>query len=155
MLVERGAYPVKVEEIRELPSVVDRLAAAGPSKVRGPHCWFCGKIEAWFLCDCPEARDAQQGKRAKPRFDAKLGAMILDEEIIERNLAWGFGRRYVAAAKPSVDKSVDSVDKFSRVDTSSVDKSTSVDSAVDKAAGQRAYKAENERQRRAKQKGQP
>lgn len=83
-----------VEEIRELEKVVERLAASGPSKVRAPHCWFCGKIEAWFLCDCPEAREAQSGKRTKPRFDAKLGAMILDEEIIQRNLDRGFGRRY-------------------------------------------------------------
>lgn len=81
--------------------VAARLAAQTPSNTRPAHCWFCGKIEAWFQCNCPEARDAQQGRRAKPRYDAKLDAMILDEEIIRRNLDWGVARRYVAA-KPAV-----------------------------------------------------
>ena len=132
-------------DIKELETVVLRLAARGPSGVRAPHCWFCGKIEPWFWCDCPEARAAQQGKRARPRFDDDRGVMILDEEIIRRNVDWGFARRCGPAqtvhAAPTVDNSVDSVDSLSGA-------------AVDKLAARRAYKAEHERQRRARQSAQ-
>lgn len=133
-------------DIRELPTVVERLAAMGPRGVRGPHCWFCGKIEAWFLCDCHEALAAQQGKRVRPVFDAKRGVMILDEEIVRRNLVWGFARRYIVHGVDSVDRCVD---KNGVPGASSVDSVDSAPVAVDKLAARRAYKAEHERQRRA------
>jgi hypothetical protein len=56
--------------------------------------------------------------------------MVLDDDIAARNEAWGYKRAPVHA-----------------VDKSSVD-----NDAVDKAAARRAYKAEHERLRRAKQK---
>jgi len=173
--VERG---VDLDDIRELPTVVARLEAMGPSKVRGPHCWFCGKIEAWFQCDCPEARAAQQPKHANPWYDVERDAMILDEEIIKRNLAWGFARRYIPAAPANtpakgvharhrvdstvdstVDNSVDSVDSVDSQKLSAAPTVDSVDSgggsvdSVDKTASRLARRAEYERQRRAKQSG--
>ncbi len=74
------------DEIRKIDKVVDRLAAAGPSGVSAPHCWFCGKIEAWFRCDCKDAQDARNGKRAKPRVVVKDGKtlVILDPEVMAR-----------------------------------------------------------------------
>lgn len=56
-----------IEDIRQLRTVVERLRAQGPSGVSAPHCWFCGKVEAWFRCDCKDAIQAQEGKRNKPR----------------------------------------------------------------------------------------
>lgn len=146
-----------IEEIRQIEKVADRLAALGPSGVRPSHCWFCGKIGAWFFCDCQEARDAQAGKRTKPRAVQRNGRwlMVLDEEIVKRNEGWGFARHYVAPS-PTVD-TVDT-SRGASVDSSvdnSVDTSDSVDSrvdTVDRSASRRAYKAEHERQRRAKQK---
>ncbi len=75
-----------LKEIKELPTVVERLQASGPSGVSAPHCWFCGKIEAWFRCDCKDAQDARDGKRAKPRVVVKDGKtlVILDPEVMAR-----------------------------------------------------------------------
>lgn len=154
-----------LEDIRKLDKVVDRLEAAGPSGISAPHCWFCGKIEAWFGCDCRDAQDAREDKRNKPRVIQGGGKMlvILDPEVMEREHNRR-RKRYVPS--PSVapvtpvrlTPSVDSVDS----------KMPSVDSAVstapikivhassdEKATARRAYKAEHERQRRAKAKDKP
>lgn len=164
-----------LQDIRQLPTVAERLKAMGPGQRRGPHCWFCGKVEAWFQCDCKEAVDAQQGRRPKPRFDAK---MILDEEIIERNLKWGVGRRYMAPAKPILlpgppqpreQKKAPSVNKpvHEAVHTAApvnADADVTVhapaetvhagDSAVhaDSGAARRAYRADWQRKKRAEEK---
>lgn len=137
-----------------------RIAAQKRSGIRPAHCWFCNKIEAWFLCDCPEAREAQSdqagknGKRTKPRFDAKLGSMVLDEDIIQRNLGWGYARRYVPAKRvtptvtpvtPSVDQSVTPADAAVTVGVTESSKATT--SAAER---QKRY-----RERRAKQKDTP
>lgn len=162
---------MELADIRELPSVVERLKAIGPSGVRGPHCWFCGKIETWFQCDCPEAREAQQGKRAKPRYDAKKRAMILDEDIIQRNLAWGYGRRYVAAKptdavhvprkpKPVNSEPVHAADSVNRTAEKSVHAPASVNTAVNRDTtepvhaeseddARKAYRREWQRKKRA------
>ena len=50
-------------------TVVERLAAAGPSKISAAHCWYCGKGGVpWFTCDCPKAIAAQ---KARDRGDRK------------------------------------------------------------------------------------
>ena len=89
------------EDIKELPTVVERLKAQGPSGIAPPHCWFCGKIEAWFKCDCQDAQDARAGKRNKPRWVEKDGKsyIILDPDVIAR--AHNQRRkRYEPPAKP-------------------------------------------------------
>ncbi len=76
-----------LDEIRQIEKVVDRLKAQGPSGVAPPHCWFCGKVEAWFKCDCQDAQDARAGKRNKPRWvERKDGTqiIILDPDVIAR-----------------------------------------------------------------------
>lgn len=77
---------MNIEELRKIDKVVDRLAAQGPSGISPPHCWFCGKIEAWFRCDCKDAQDAQAGKRNRPRVVERDGKMlvILDPEVMAR-----------------------------------------------------------------------
>ncbi len=137
-------------------TVVERLAARGPSGIRAPHCWFCGKVEAWFQCDCPEARDAQQGRRTKPRFDATLGAMILDEDIIERNLKWGYARRYVRAGSAERSKpqaiTVDSVNTTVNTAVNETAVNTVNETPVSTAkSDRRAYHREYMRKRREQQ----
>lgn len=92
-----------IEEIRKLDKVVDRLAAAGPSPVSAPHCWFCGSCWAWFQCSCQDAQDARDGKRNKPRVVERGGQMliILDPDIIERNKAWGRKRYEPPVTQPA------------------------------------------------------
>ena len=88
---------MEISEIRKMERVVDRLAAAGPSGIAPPHCWFCGKIEPWFMCDCKDAVAAQEGKRNKPRWVEKDGKphitwvesdgkmlIVLDPDVIAR-----------------------------------------------------------------------
>jgi hypothetical protein len=81
-------------------SVVERLAAAGPSNVRGPHCWYCGKVQAWWDCDCEDVKLIKAGKKDPPRVVWRDGKMlvVLDEETIRRNQALGF-KRYAPPAK--------------------------------------------------------
>ena len=150
-----------LNEIRQLPTVIARMAATGRSNIRGPHCWFCGKIEPWFTCDCKKAREAQKardlGKRdGYPRFNVRLNCIEnLDEETIRFNEGLGF-KRYVppeAIALP-----VHAVDT---VDTSAVDSEPEIVHAhetappnvdtVDTNAARRAYKAEHERMRRKRE----
>lgn len=94
-----------LDDIRQLDKVVDRLAAAGPSGVSAPHCWFCGKIEAWFKCDCKDAQDARDGKRNKPRVVVRDGhtLIILDPEVMEREHNRR-RKRYVPPADSSVNR---------------------------------------------------
>lgn len=125
-----------------LETVVERLAARGPNPIRPVHCWFCAKIEPWWTCDCKDARDARNGLRAKPRYDAKLGAMILDEDIIERNVAWGIARRMAAndpANKPDVSSETANAEPVSR---------ESANADGDRAEARRAYQRELMRKRR-------
>ena len=83
--------------------VADRIAkqTAGPNTA-SPHCWFCGKIEAWFRCDCADAIGAQQGKRNKPRWvRLKDGreVIVLDPDVIARE--HNQGRKRYDAKKPA------------------------------------------------------
>ena len=188
-----------LSDIRKLDKVVDRLKAAGPSGVAPPHCWFCGKIEAWFRCDCKDAIEAQQGKRNKPRWVEKGGKsyIILDPDVIAREHnqrrkryeppeasgkppvptvpgvqkgAAGIEpkRREVDHVKesawlaenvitPAVDTPVHAEPETAvGVDTSAPPSVDSVDNPpIDPRAARRAYKAEHERQRRARAKDQP
>ncbi len=75
------------DEDRELEArAAARIASQTPSNIAPPHCWFCGKLEAWFACDCRDARDAQAGKRAKPRvaFRDRKTLIVLDREVMDR-----------------------------------------------------------------------
>lgn len=87
---------MELSDISGLETVKERLAAAGPSGVSAPHCWFCGKVEAWFRCDCRDATAAREGKRAKPRVVERDGHMliILDPEVMARPHNQG-RKRYV------------------------------------------------------------
>jgi hypothetical protein len=118
----------------------DRIAAQKPSGIRAAHCWFCNKIEAWFQCDCPEARDAQQGKRAKPRFDAKRGVMVLDDDIVARNEAWGYKRTPVVGAVSTQP-----------VSTAPAGAVSSPPVSTDRDEARKAYQRDLMRKRRAKQ----
>jgi hypothetical protein len=153
---------VDITEVDLKALAAGRIAAQKPSGVRAAHCWFCNKIEAWFLCDCPEAREAQSGKRAKPYFDRKRGTMVLDEEIIKRNLAWGHGRRYEPPPNPvntqepteqAVNKSVNKKPAAVHAKPAIATPLVSVTvHTVDPDAARKAYRREWQRQRRAKQK---
>ena len=151
----------------EFNTVVERLAAAGPRQIMGPHCWFCGKVEAWFSCDCKKAREAQKdrdlGKReGYPRFNVRLNCIEnLDEETIRFNEGLGFKRlvppEIIALAVHAEPEAVDTVDTPAvDVEPESVHAnetaSLSVDTVHDTKAARKAYKAAHERQRRAKQK---
>ena len=66
--------------------VADRVAKQTGEQPSPAHCWFCGKVEAWFRCDCKDATDARAGKRNKPRWVEKdgKGYIILDPDVIAR-----------------------------------------------------------------------
>ena len=154
-----------LKEIRKIEKVVDRLAAIGPSGVSPPHCWFCGKVEAWLQCDCPGARDAQQGKRPKPRWDHRRNCIILDEALIAANEKLGYKRYRQAVHKPP--KPVHAPLGVDIVDTDPVHAELSPVHAVhdpvhaaqsepsNGGASRKAYKAAHERERRAKRKAGP
>ena len=146
-----------LDEIRKIEKVVDRLAASGPRKVRPPHCWFCGKLDAWFQCDCPDARDAQAGKRAKPRVGMRDGktVIVLEPEVMarEHNRVWA---RYEAPKPAPVHAGVGS----NPVNTDPVHAAvgnaavnTSVTEGVhapsDAEAARKAYRREWQRKKRA------
>lgn len=88
------------EKLQHQQLVADRLAAQGPSGISAPHCWFCGKIEAWFACDCPKAREAQKARdrgdhNGYPRWnDATNCIENLDAETIAFNEALGYKVRH-------------------------------------------------------------
>jgi hypothetical protein len=149
-----------LDEIRELPSVVERIAAGGPSKTSAPHCWFCGKLTAWFLCDCPDARNAQAQKRPRPYAKVlKSGqrVIVLDPEVRDRE----HNRRrprYVPPANKSatvdsgpatIGQNVDSSVDSDTVDSPLGREDGTVDS-VDSESTRRAKRAEYERLRRVR-----
>jgi hypothetical protein len=70
-----------------LETVVERLEARGPSGISPPQCWYCGRIEAWFRCDCLDVQAIRRGEKDPPRVVSRDGHMlvILDEETIARN----------------------------------------------------------------------
>ena len=101
-----------LSEIRKLDKVVDRLAAAGPSGISAPHCWFCGKVgSVWFAipvgvpggstCDCVKSQEAREGKRPQPKWNDKTGCIEnLDAETIALNVSLGYKVRTAASVPP-------------------------------------------------------
>jgi hypothetical protein len=126
-----------------LEKVVDRLAAAGPSNVSPARCWYCQRIQPWFLCDCPDVREIRVGRKAAPRvvFRGGHAIVILDEETIRKNEALG-RKRYVPVDNVDIAP-VAAVDirVVDNVDTATVDTS------------RKAYQAEWLRKKRAEAKG--
>ena len=91
-----------LDDIRQIETVVARLAAFGPSGISAPHCWFCGKVgSVWFTipvgipggstCDCAKSQEARAGKRDRPRWnDATKCIEGLDTETIALNVSLGY-----------------------------------------------------------------
>lgn len=46
------------EALRFKEQVANRLKGQR-NRVRGPHCWYCGKGKPWWECDCVKARAAK------------------------------------------------------------------------------------------------
>lgn len=139
-----------IEDIRQIEKVVDRLAAIGPSGVRPPHCWFCGKLDAWFLCDCRDARDAQAGKRAKPRVEMRAGktVIVLEPEVMarEHNRVWA---RYAPPANASPVSIKEPSVSTGPANAAPSDRPVS----TDRSEARKAYQRELMRKRRAVQSG--
>lgn len=75
---ERGSTP-----FRRWASTGDEVK--GQAR-RAPWCFYCGRVGAWFTCDCSEALEARNGKRVKPKFvkRGELNVMVLEPELLER-----------------------------------------------------------------------
>lgn len=142
-----------IEELRGFEKVKERLEAAGPSNIRGPHCWFCGKGEPWFTCDCKKAREAQKsrdlGKRdGYPRFNVKLNC-IENLETIRFNEELGF-KRYVQAPVHALTTSVHAGTPVNSVNTEDPEFDDEDKVKGDREAARKVYRAAWQRERRAK-----
>lgn len=69
---------------------------------RGPWCFYCGVIGAWFQCACREAVAARAGEIAKPRVVRRgaLTVIVLEREVMER--PWNRARLPEYEAPPIV-----------------------------------------------------
>ncbi len=150
-----------LSEIRELPTVVERLDARGPSGISAPHCWFCGKVgSVWFAvggpngnaaCDCVKAQEARAGKRPKPRWNPVTNCIEnLDAETIALNVALGY--KVYAPPAPVTPIAVKSVTRPHSVTPAASDSVTPND-PVTPPLSPAAERMRRMRQRRAKQRG--
>jgi len=100
----RGCVPQNNVGVRRDVGVA-RAPDRGFSVQGKTGCFYCGGSSPWFLCVCGEAKEAQEGKRPKPRVvvrevDGRRQTFIIVEpEVADR--AHVYKRYRVAAGMPS------------------------------------------------------
>ncbi len=83
----------------------DPYCRMDPSPAKTIACFYCGNGLPWFQCQCFRAREARDGKRAKPKFIAASQSpngrpiVILDEEALANG--WLKLPRYVTPVTKS------------------------------------------------------
>ncbi len=88
----------------------DPYCRLGENPARTIACFYCGNGVPWFQCQCFRAREALEGKRAKPRYIPASQSpngrpiVVLDEEALANG--WLKLPRYERASVTGVTKSV-------------------------------------------------